>query len=200
MVNDDSPTRQRILMSAVEIIDEHGEAALRLMDVARRAGITLSLITHYFGTRDNLVAEAHTVRFKGLTSADAKKLVRVVGSASTKDEFRAALSALTAEVLDRKRASVRLARISAIGAAYGRPELLTELGDTMSELNDTLTEVITTMQDEGFLRPDIDPRAVATFISAYSLGAVVADLDARPADREQIAQVIGHFADAIIAA
>jgi AcrR family transcriptional regulator len=200
MVNDDSPTRERILMAAVEIIDGQGEAALRLMDVARRAGITLSLITHYFGTRDNLVAEAHTVRFKGLTSADAKRLTGLVRSATTKDEFRAALSALTADVLDRKRASIRLARVSAIGAAYGRPELLTELGDTMSELNDTLTGVITTMQEAGFLRTDIAPRAVATFISAYSLGAVVADLDTRPADREEIARVIGHFADAILAA
>jgi AcrR family transcriptional regulator len=199
MVNDDSPTRERILMSAVEIIDEHGEAALRLMDVARRAGITLSLITHYFGTRDNLVAEAHMVRFKGLTSADAKQLASVVTSASTKEEFRAALSALTADVLDSRRASIRLARISAIGAAYGRPELLSELGVTLSELNDAVTEAITTSQNAGFVRDDVDPRAVATFISAYSLGAVVADLDTRPADREQIARVIGHFADTIIA-
>jgi AcrR family transcriptional regulator len=199
MVNDDSPTRERILMSAVEIIDEHGEAALRLMDVARRAGITLSLITHYFGTRDNLVAEAHTVRFKGLTSADAKRLVGLVGSATTKEEFRAALSSLTAEVLDRKRASVRLARISAIGAAYGRPDLLTELGETTSELNDALAAATAAMQAAGFLRADLDPRAVATFISAYALGAVVADLDARAADRAEVARVIDHFADAIIA-
>ncbi len=200
MVNDDSPTRQRILMSAVEIIDEAGEAALRLMDVARRAGITLSLITHYFGTRDDLVAEAHTVRFKGLTAADAERLAHVVGTASTKEEFRAALDALTAEVLDRRRAAVRLARISTIGAAYGRPDLLTELGATMSELNDALTQVISTMQEAGFLREDIEPRSVATFVSAYSLGAVVADLDTHAPDREEIARVIGHFADAIMAA
>jgi AcrR family transcriptional regulator len=199
MSADDPTTRQRILLSAVEIIDEQGEAALRLMDVARRAGITLSLITHYFGTRDALVAEAHTVRFKGLTDTDAERLVSVVGSATTKDELRAALSALTADVLDTARDSVRLARISAIGAAYGRPDLLAQLGGTMAELNDAVTSAVAVLQQAGLVRSDIEARAVATFISSYALGMVVVDLDARPADRAAIAEVIGHFADSLIA-
>jgi AcrR family transcriptional regulator len=198
MVNDDSPTRHRILMSAVEIIDEHGEAALRLMDVARGAGITLSLITHYFGTRDNLVAEAHTVRFKGLTDADAERIVGIASQVTSKEELRAALSAVTNDVLDQRRASVRLARMSAIGAAYGRPDLLSQLGESMASLNDAMATIITGLQQSGFVRPDVDPRAVATFISSYALGAVVADLDARPAARSDIARVIDHFSDSLL--
>jgi AcrR family transcriptional regulator len=199
MANDGSATRERILVAAVAIIDEVGEAALRLMDVASRAGITLSLITHYFGTRDHLVAEAHRRRFEGLTSADAEQLVDLIRNASTREELLAALDAVTADVLDRRRATVRLARIATIGAAHGRPELLVELGATTADLNDRVARAVVAGQESGFVRPDVDARAVATFISAYALGAVVADLDTRPAERSEIARVIGLFTEAMLA-
>jgi hypothetical protein len=95
------------------------------------------------------------------------------------------------DVLDSARTSVRLARISAIGVANGRPDLLARLGETTSGLTD--------LRRSGLLRADVEPRAVAAFISSYALGMVVVDLDARPADWADIAEVIGHFADSLTA-
>jgi AcrR family transcriptional regulator len=198
-MTDDVSTRERILRSAVDIIGEQGEAALRLMDVAKRAGITLSLITHYFGTRDQLVAEAQQVRFRGLTTADAERLIGLIRTAHTKSELREALSALTADVLDESRAAVRLDRISTIGAAHGRPELLVLLGDAMADLGDVITQAVAAGQEAGLVRDDLDARAIAMFISSYALGAVVADLDARPASRAELTRVIDVFTEAVLA-
>ena len=97
----DVPARERILRAAVDIIATEGEAALRLADVAAAAGVALSLTTHYFRTRDHLVAEALAERFAGLVRDDLRRIGRLV-RAGDGEEFRAGLRKVTADVLDRR--------------------------------------------------------------------------------------------------
>jgi AcrR family transcriptional regulator len=73
-------TRERILTAAATILEEGGEASLRLADVARAAGVTLSLVTHYYSSREGLVAAAHLRRLEGMTRADIQRVSRLVGS------------------------------------------------------------------------------------------------------------------------
>lgn len=192
VVTEELPARERILRSAVRIIGEQGEAALRLADVAEEAGVALSLTTHYFRTRDHLVAEALAERFAGLVRDDLRRIARLVREGDGA-AFRAGLSRLTADVLDRRRAEQRLARIAAVGGAHGRPELATRLGEETAALLDELAVVIRAAQDEGLVRDDLDARALATFVQAYSLGMVVADLDVRPSARADVQAVIDLF-------
>lgn len=50
--------RQHILDAAVRTLSKHGPAACGLKDVAKAAGISHALITHYFGTYEALVEAA----------------------------------------------------------------------------------------------------------------------------------------------
>jgi AcrR family transcriptional regulator len=197
MTTDETPARERILAAAVGIIDEKGEAALRLMDVASRAGITLSLITHYYGTRDNLVAEAHMVRFEGMYRRDTERIAALAASSEDGAGFRTALAALTAEVIDRGRDMVRLRRAVSVGAAHGRPKLLEQIGETAAQLLDAQEAAVAQAQQAGLMRNDLSARAIATFVHAYAFGMVIADLDVRPAARDDIAAVIDAFAAAV---
>lgn len=65
--NEPTPDRKRrtpeeakrlILTSAQTLIAERGPDAVGLKDVARAAGVSHGLVTHYFGTYENLVEEA----------------------------------------------------------------------------------------------------------------------------------------------
>jgi AcrR family transcriptional regulator len=189
---EETPARERILRAAVDIIAAEGEAALRLADVAAAAGVALSLTTHYFRTRDHLVAEALAERFAGLVRDDLRRIARLVREGDG-GAFREGLTRLTADVLDRRRATQRLARIAAVGGAHGRPDLAQRLGEETAALLDELAVVIRSAQESGLVRADLDPRALATFLQAYSLGMVVADLDARPSDRADVQAVIDVF-------
>ncbi|MEY3072374.1 MAG: hypothetical protein RLZZ353_570 [Actinomycetota bacterium] len=191
-IMEETPARERILRAAVDIIAAEGEAALRLADVAAAAGVALSLTTHYFRTRDHLVAEALAERFAGLVRDDLRRIARLVREGDG-GAFREGLTRLTADVLDRRRATQRLARIAAVGGAHGRPDLAQRLGEETAALLDELAVVIRSAQESGLVRADLDPRALATFLQAYSLGMVVADLDARPSDRADVQAVIDVF-------
>lgn len=54
----DDVRRPQILDTAIELIREKGLWSVRLADVAKRAGISPTSIVYYFGTKDDLLAEA----------------------------------------------------------------------------------------------------------------------------------------------
>lgn len=61
-----------------------------------------------------------------------------------------------------------------------------------------VSDVIRGLQDRGYLRPELDPAAVAVFIQAYALGMVVADLQEPAVDAESLAVVIDRFMDSVL--
>src|ERR1700722_14758214 len=54
----DDVRRPQILETTVELIRERGLWEVRLSDVAERAGISATSVVYYFGTKDQLFAEA----------------------------------------------------------------------------------------------------------------------------------------------
>jgi AcrR family transcriptional regulator len=50
--------RAQILEATARVISERGADGTRLVDVARKAGVSIGLIQHYFNTRDELMADA----------------------------------------------------------------------------------------------------------------------------------------------
>jgi AcrR family transcriptional regulator len=50
--------REQILEATARVISERGADGTRLADIARKAGVSIGLIQHYFNTRDELLAEA----------------------------------------------------------------------------------------------------------------------------------------------
>src|ERR1700735_1771451 len=54
----DDVRRPQILATTVELIGEHGLWNVRLADVAKRAGISATSVVYYFGSKDQLFAQA----------------------------------------------------------------------------------------------------------------------------------------------
>jgi AcrR family transcriptional regulator len=191
--------RARILEAAIQQLEEHGEASLRLAAIAERAGVALALITHHFGSRDGLVAAAQQVRLAGAVAADIAAINAIYANVDSAQELRERVSAVTTALVTTSRASTRLSRIAALAAAHGRPEARAALGDTVKELLDSLTDVIERARQRGLIRPDVDPRAMATFVQAYALGLVVADLDPDRPDPDALHRVITIAIDGFFA-
>ena len=61
----DDVRRPQILSTTVELIRERGLWEVRLSDVAERAGISATSVVYYFGTKDQLFAEAIHVADEG---------------------------------------------------------------------------------------------------------------------------------------
>jgi AcrR family transcriptional regulator len=184
------PGAQRLLEAAVTVLDEHGASALRLTDIAARAGVSFGLIGHHFGNREGLVAAAQRARLEGMLQADIEQLGQLTAPAAGLADVQQGLRVLSKELVDGSRTEARFGRVAALATAHGQPEARELISEVTAALLDRMTGLIEVLQARGIVRRDLDARAIATFAQAYGLGMVLSDLDPTPPDSEALVAVI----------
>jgi len=184
-MTDDHNVRQRILQAAIEAIDEGGEAGLRVISVAKNAGVTQGMIKYYFQTRDNLVSEAQISRFLSTAAEDVEYIAQLAVTSATPAEFRSNLRALLSVIVNVQRWPQRAVRISTFGAATKRPNMMAAIARANCLFSDRATEVYQMARDRGFIVPTCDIRALALVVQGIALGLYLSDIDEnRPSDEE----------------
>jgi AcrR family transcriptional regulator len=187
---DGQPGRRELLLRvAVEHLERRSAESLRVTDIAREAGVAVGLITFYFGGRDGLVSAAQQERIAGATRIDIEGARAALEGADDLDQLMAGIREVARSTVDRSRAGVRLSRFAAISTAHGRPEVREGIGGTLSTLIDAMAVLIADGQARGIVTSRRSPRALATFIQAYSLGLLVHDLDPAPCDDEELLDI-----------
>ena len=92
---------------------------------------------------------------------------------------------------------VSSSRLSVISSSYGRPELRDALALQQHTHTETIAEAIRYGQQKGWLRNDVNPRALSVFVQGYNLARVLLDLDTEPVstkDWEHVVRVaLGSF-------
>ncbi len=71
-----------------------------------------------------------------------------------------------------------------------RPDLAATLGSEQGRLTDELAEVVRDAQERGIAARGRDPRAVATFVQAFTFGRVLGDIDPHPLDNGAWVQLV----------
>ncbi len=188
--DDGQPDRRALLLRvAVDHLEQHSAESLRVSDVAREAGVAIGLINFYFGGRDGLIAAAQQERIAGATRSDIEGSRAAMEGAADLEQLMAGIREVARSTVDRSRGGVRLSRFAAISTAHGRPEVREGIGATLSGLIDAMAVLIADGQARGIVGSRRSPRALATFIQAYSLGLLVHDLDPAPCADEELLDV-----------
>lgn len=198
-LNDDQSGRARLLATAVELVATHGPASLRVTEVAERAGVSIGLIAHHFGGRQGLVAEAQVVLFEGALSEDLNALETLLEISQDRAFLLEGFRKITERLLDPKRIPVRAMRLSALGSSHGTAELRERLRHSTTRILDRFDAFAVRLQDAGILRRDRDARAIVTFVQAYGLGMVIADLDLNPSPVDEMVEVVDGVLESILA-
>ena len=83
----DAPTRERILDVALEAFAELGYDGAATRAIAARAGVNQGLITYYFGSKEALWREAVDRAFEGLQAAVGDVAIEAGSLESTRERF-----------------------------------------------------------------------------------------------------------------
>lgn len=195
----ESDARRRILDAAIVVIDLDGDSALRMIDVADRAGVAPGLINHHFGSRDGLVAAAQAERYAGVVGMELDLFRSIFIAGDSREATIASLHDVFIAAASRDLAAVRLSRASALGSAHGRPDLEEVLSRTTVELIDRAAEVFALGQETGIIRRDVDPRAAASVVLSLTWGFGVIDFDTRCTSPEETSRVVLLLVDSLLA-
>jgi AcrR family transcriptional regulator len=191
-------TMERALVVVGEILDEGGEASLRLADVSRRSGVSIGSLYHHFESREGLIRAARERQFLQSLPTDADDVANLLATASTPEQFAERLEQIIRTTQTPDRAANRLRRVELIGAAAARPELLEAISATQTMVLDVGEALAAAFKERGWLRDGIEPRALALFVQAITLGRVLGDLDQRGVDQEAWAQLLLSALDGML--
>jgi AcrR family transcriptional regulator len=177
-------TDQIILECAIEIIDEHGEAAVRIADITERTGVSISSIYHFFSDREGLLAAAQVERY----IVNMNELFGVVCEwltpAETREEFRDAFIGLFRSLLVPERAPGRLVRLNAMGGVVGRPSLGRRLAEIQDDLVNKLADLLVEPLEKGWIRADTDPVATVSWLIGIYMQRVLIEMGPSSVDPE----------------
>ena len=192
------PTKATLIETVVELLDQHPVEAITLDQILEMSKISKGSMYHHFADFDDLLELAEVKRFSAYVDLSIYKLTQAIMNANTTEELRQHLHKVTMATQDEKLTVLRMDRVSALGRAGKSERFRIALGKEQQRLSDGITEIVETGQDRGFVRSDLDARAIAILIQAYTLGRIVDDVTEEKVDPKKWIELIDTIADSIL--
>jgi len=205
MVTDQRPTTVRILDAAKALIEEHGEAGLRMNDLVDQSGTTVGSIYHFYGSREGVIEAVRADQFGQAlatdgTQRDVQELVDALNATQSREELVGLATTFLTRFFTDQATEELWQTFEIIGAARLRPGLRQSVTDVQTRLNSGYALVIEALQKRGLIRPEFDARTLAVFIQAFVLGRLLGLMDeTEPLDEEKWAVMVHHFLGSILA-
>ncbi|HTN85569.1 MAG TPA: TetR/AcrR family transcriptional regulator [Sorangium sp.] len=163
--------RRDLLEAAYTLIAEKGLEGLRTRDIAARAGVNISTLHYYFGTKDALITAivAH-VTGKFVEAQRAPASPSPAGQAGALAPVRAHLESAWRSFQDNPHLATVLQELSL--RAQRDPAARAALSAVHEEWNLAVEHLVRQGARAGQLRSDLDPRAAALAITSFIIGAM----------------------------
>jgi len=169
-------TKSRILNAAIAMMDEGGEAAVRLGAIAENLGIKEPSIYHHFTNRTELINAAYVEWYWQCLKTDIPVEAMMVLVESKEDYVRAVRKTMEWSYRPERHHS-RAIRLSVLGAAQRNPELAVSINDINKKFLASIADAANVAQQKGWLRTDLDPMAIAYWLHGQIIGRTVAEMD-----------------------
>jgi AcrR family transcriptional regulator len=161
------PAEERILISARQEIEEQGILGLRIMDVARGAHASLSLIYKYFGSRDGLLARVLGDMYEEIQESSlARYMQQLSGNNNlTVEDLVRALPQFDNEAFRLN----QYARLQILATSIKNPDLRTRLELLTQEQLRTWREAIANLKSRMKPGEEFDDRFFLMILSTQSM-------------------------------
>lgn len=170
-------TRDRLIDAAIEIIDASGEQAVKVREVAARAGVTEPSLYHFFGDRNGLIEEAQSERFRRNQMDVLGDFAAAIIECETREDFVALVRTSFAGAMSQDRADRRFARMNVIGSIQGRSGLLERVTEQQRNVLKVVGDAMRVAQRLGFIRPDVDCYALTMWTIGMAQGRTLIEMD-----------------------
>ena len=169
--------RTRLIDAAEALILERDALQLTAEDVLASAGVSRATLYRHFADVGALIEAALLKGFARQVEIDTQSIAGSIATCNTKEEFRAAMAAITRATNNKDRAPRRFLRAQLIAMAGSRPALKAQLAEVQTNMTDSLASTFEDAKKKGFIKKSVSPRMGALFIQSYTLGRVLLDIE-----------------------
>lgn len=158
------------------MLEEGGESAFRVTELARRCDVAVSLLYHYFRDRDGLLAAAREAKFVARIEEDTARMRDTV---TDKHDLAQVLSMIIDDFCDPRnehRRDLRLDRMEVLAATRHDAALRDRLTRAQARLSDAICEAIDRAKADGMLDASVDTKAFAFLLETIPLGTGLSEV------------------------
>jgi AcrR family transcriptional regulator len=159
----------------VRVLNDGGFDEFKVQRVLELAEVSRATLYHHFPDVETLVEAALAETFSQEIDFYRSMLTDLMGRSDDYTSFRDHLRAFL-ELHSTLPAVVRLRRAHTIALSPTRPALAAALATAQDAITDAWEETVREAQRRGFVRPDLDSRALAVMVQAIPLGRVLDDI------------------------
>ncbi len=189
----DAETQHHLLASTQQLLGTVGAAALTSRTIAEAAQANLGSITYYFGSKDDLIAQA----MLSLARELLEPVVEVLGSdRDAVSKLFDTVAVLNDTLADHHTEAATYVQVLA-AASLGAP-IADELRQLLDLIETLLSDQIDAQQRVGLLPPWITPPAMAQLIVALAHGTLT--VSAVEPNRIDTTAISSQFAQLLLAA
>ena len=189
------PTRERLLLTTVELMDTENPEKVGVEMVLEKSGISKGSLYHHFEDFPALIEAALVYRFHRVVDSSIALIANTVATATTREEFFADMEKVTAITHSREMTAIRFERARALGHAGSSPRFKEALGVEQQRLTLAFADLVREAQNQGWVTTDIDPMATAVFIQAYTIGKLIDEVTAEPVDEQEWLKLIHRMVE-----
>ena len=189
------PTRERLLLTTVELMDTENPEKVGVEMVLEKSGISKGSLYHHFEDFPSLLEAALVYRFHRVVDSSIALIANTVATATTREEFFADMEKVTAITHSREMTAIRFERARALGHAGTSERFREALGVEQQRLTLAFADLVREAQSQGWVTNDIDPMAAAVFIQAYTIGKLIDEVTAEPVDEQEWLKLIHRMVE-----
>jgi len=158
-------------------MDASGEVSIRIAQVLEESGAVRGSLYHHFGGRENLVKQAVVERYIRSVTSDFAEFAAHLSAVQTTEELIATMDAELYRLGGPEAQEQRRRRISALGSAAYRPDILAEIGRIQNTFVDLAQGVLTSLHDKGLVNRDLDVKPLGIWLLGLLLSRFLSDIN-----------------------
>ena len=170
------PTKEKLIETMAGLMDERALHEIQVDDVLRESNISKGSLYHHFENFEDLTEAALIARFSNSVDRSIELIAGAVNDAKSADEFVEKIIYVTTVTQGPERSQFRLERARVIGLSVNSPKLAALLAKEQDRLTEAMTDVVREGQGKGWVSDKFDPKTIAVFMQAYTLGRVIDDV------------------------
>ncbi|NDA83168.1 MAG: TetR/AcrR family transcriptional regulator [Actinobacteria bacterium] len=189
------PTKRLLVETVVNFLNSKSPSEILAEEVLEISGVSKGSMYHHFEDLQDLVETAQIYRYSKWIDASIEFLTKNVATARSKDELREALRVLTVVTQTDERKAARAERALALAACFDNPRMAKQMGFESQRMTDAITDVVEDLKNKEFINSDVNAKAAATWIQAYTLGKLVNDYNSTGVTEDEWVDFIMSIVD-----
>ena len=191
------PTYSRILEHAVRVLEEDGFDRFNVQRVLVEADVSRATLYRHFPDVDGLIEAALVETFRFAVDQYLKIVADLVDNATDPGSFRDGIRTVL-QNFSTLPARIRIRRAHIIALSATRPALAAAIAEVQEALNEGWETTLEEAKRRGFIRDDVDTRAIGVIVQSITIGRIIDDAAIDHLTDDQWAQAVFQLVDRAI--